>query len=241
MSELQLWQWLLANLAIAAGAFLQGLVGYGIGTLAVPLVFLISPIFVPAPMMLSALLLNILMVYREHRGIQFAPVRHAIYGNIAGTVLAGFLLLVITPKPFEILFGFLILVAVGLSLQGHRPRLTPRNSAIAGGASGFMGTLTAIGGPPIALVYQNETGKLMRANLSAFFLFGSFIGMIVLTFIGKLGLRELVFFAASIPGILLGFWLSGHIVHKIDADQLRPLILGIAAVAGVIAIIRGVL
>jgi len=38
---------------------------------------------------------------------------------------------------------------------------------IAGGLSGFFGTLTSIGAPPLALVEQGEKGPTIRGTLSA--------------------------------------------------------------------------
>ena len=50
----------------AAGAILQGSVGFGLGLIGVPLLVLIDPVFVPGPLLLAAFLLNLLMSHREH-------------------------------------------------------------------------------------------------------------------------------------------------------------------------------
>ena len=219
MPDISLLQLVLANLAIAAGACLQGVAGYGIGTLSAPLLFLISPILLPAPLVLNATLLTIFMLVRNRAALEIRQVRFAIGGGVIGMILAG----------------------VALSVGGLRPRLNAANSAIAGAASTYMGTITAIGGPPIALIYQNEKGPLVRANMSAFFLVASFLSLTALLFSGYLGYREFLLFAATFPGVLLGFWLSGRLVHRVPFERLRPLILGIAAVAGSAALVRGLL
>jgi hypothetical protein len=157
-----------------------------------------------------------------------------------GTVLAGMTLAVVSTQAFGLIFGGLILAAVALSVAGLRPALTPRNSVIAGAASGYMGTITAVGGPPIALIYQNEQGPLVRANMSAFFLFASFASAMALLASGHLGMREVMLFVVTFPGVLAGFLLSGLLVNRVPFGGLRPVILGIAAVAGVAAVIRGI-
>ena len=48
----------------------------------------------------------------------------------------------------------------------------------AGALSGFMGTIVSIGGPPIALLYQNESGPSLRGTLSAFFVVGVALAII---------------------------------------------------------------
>lgn len=241
MTDLSLLQIILANLALLAGSCLQGVAGYGIGTLAAPLLFLISPLLVPAPLVLNAVVLTVFMVLRNRGALQIREVRFAIVGGVAGMLLAGVTLILISPKGFELVFGILILMGVLLSVAGLRPALNARNSVLAGAASTYMGTITAVGGPPIALIYQNQKGPLVRANMSAFFLVASFFSIAALLASGYLGQRELQLFAVTFPGVLIGFWLSGKLVNRMPFDGLRPIILGIAAVAGTAALVRGLM
>ncbi|WP_404367009.1 sulfite exporter TauE/SafE family protein [Marinobacter sp.] len=240
MSDVTLFQILLANAAILFGACLQGVAGYGIGTLAAPLLFLISPLFVPAPLILNAILLTLMMLVRNRASLGFRQVRFAIAGDIAGTILAALTLLVLSSQGFQLMFGFLILVAVSLSVAGIRPTLTTPASVMAGAASGYMGTITAVGGPPIALIYQNEKGPLVRANMSAFFLFASCASLVALFFSGYVGLTELQLFVVTFPGTLAGFLVSGPLINRLPFHALRPIILGIAALAGIAALVRGI-
>lgn len=240
MTDISLLQILLANIALLAGACLQGVAGYGIGTLSAPLMFLVSPLLIPGPLILNAVLLTIMMLIRNRASLSFRQVRFAIGGDVIGTVLAGMTLAVVSTQAFGLIFGSLILTAVALSVAGLRPTLTTRNSVIAGAASGYMGTITAVGGPPIALIYQNEQGPLVRANMSAFFLFASIASAIALVVSGHLGTRELMLFVVTFPGVLAGFLLSGLLVNRVPFGGLRPAILGIAAVAGAAAVIRGI-
>lgn len=241
MTDVSLLQILLANLVVLAGACLQGVAGYGIGVLAAPLLFLISPLLVPAPLVMNAVLLTIMMLIRNRASLRFREVRYAIGGDVVGTALAGLTLLVMSSQGFQLVFGILIVAAVAVSVGGLRPALTPRSSIIAGAASGYMGTITAVGGPPIAMIYQNEKGPLVRANMSAFFLFASVASMVALFLSGYIGTRELRLAVSIVPGVILGFLLSRGLVQRIPVSALRPLILGIAASAGITAIVRGIL
>lgn len=237
--DLSLTQILLANLALAAGACLQGVAGYGIGTLSAPLLFLISPAFLPGVMITNSVLLNILMLLRNRTSITLRPVRFAIGGSVVGILLASLTLTALTPRGFELTFGALILVAVLLSVVGLKPALSDRNSLIAGGVSGYMGTITAIGGPPMALIYQHEAGPRVRANLSAFFFFSSVVTVLALIPAGYIGSSELKLVAVSLPGVVVGFWSSRFLIHRLPYDILRPIILAIAGLAGVSALARG--
>lgn len=239
MPELSLMQILLANLALLAGASLQGVAGYGIGTVAAPLMFAISPAFLPGAMIINAVLMSLLMLVRNRASLSLGPVRYAIGGNIVGTVLAGFTLTLLSERGFALAFGALILLAVMLSVVGYRPQLSARNSLVAGGASGYMGTITAVGGPPMGLIYQNETGPRMRANLAAFFLFGSCASLVALAPAGHVGVEQLQLVAITFPGVLIGFWLSGYMVNRLPVDAFRPIALALAAMGGCAALLRG--
>lgn len=240
MTDISFPQILLANLVLVAGACLQGVAGYGIGTLSAPLLFLISPVFLPGVMIVNAVLLNILMLVRNRTSITLRPVRYAIGGSIAGIVLASLTLTALTPQGFELTFGALILLAVMLSVVGLKPGLSDRNSVIAGGVSGYMGTITAVGGPPMALIYQREKGPRVRANLSAFFVCSSIVTVVALVPAGYIGARELKLVAVTFPGVIIGFWLSKFLIKRLPFEALRPIILTIAGLAGISALARGV-
>ncbi len=239
MASLSLTEILLANLALALGACLQGVAGYGIGTLSAPLVFLINPAFLPGAMVINATLLNVLMLVRHRASVELAPVRHAIGGALVGIFLASTTLHTLSTRGFDLTFGALILLAVALSIAGFKPRLTRRSSVLAGGLSGYMGTITAVGGPPMALIYQNEPALTMRANLSAFFFVVSCITVAALTLTGHVGARELYLVAVTFPGVILGFWLSKYLVRRVPLRILPPIVLTIAALAGLGALVRG--
>ncbi len=239
MDDVTLLQILIANGVILLGSCLQGIAGYGIGTLSAPLLFLISPLFIPGPLTLNALLLTVFMLMRDRTSLQLRAVRFAVGGGVLGTIAAAITLIWLTATGFELIFGVLILVGVALSVAGLRPRLTARNSFMAGAASSYMGTITAVGGPAIAMVYQNEKGPLIRANLSAFFLLATFLTLAALVASGYLGTRELLLALSMAPGTVIGFGLSGRLVHRVPIQAMRPIILSIAGVAGAAALIRG--
>ena len=58
---------------------------------------------------------------------------------------------------------------------------------LAGATSGVLGTATSIGGPPMALVWQNSSGPKLRGTMSGFFLVGSVLSIAVLAITGGVG------------------------------------------------------
>jgi len=200
----------------AAGAILQGSVGFGLGLIGVPLLVLIDPVFVPGPLLLAAFLLNLLMSYREHTSIDYKSVKWAIPGRLLGTICGAGVLSAVPKDQISILFGAMVLLAAGISFTGLDLMPHPRNVLIAGTFSGFMGTTSAIGGPPIALVFQKQKGPRIRSTLSVIFAAGTIISIASLIVIGQFGQRELQAAAVLFPGIILGFFASRRTSKVLD-------------------------
>jgi len=234
-----MYEILLVNIILLIGACAQSVVGYGVSLIAAPLLFLINPAYVPVVMILNSLLLTVLMVHRDHLSLSLQEVRWQVSGAFVGIVIAGAVLHFISGEQFEIVFGLLILFAVGLSVLGWHPKINLTNCLIAGGISGFMGTCTSIGGPAIALLYQKAQPDHLRANLSAFFLFNSIVGLFVLWLAGLVSLEHFQLFLHCIPGILLGFYLARVIQPRIAGYSLSPAILLIATLGGISTLVKG--
>ena len=228
----------LINIIVMLGSLLQGLIGYGIGMFCAPLLFLISPTLVPAPLILWSTLLTIIMLQRDKSHLQFAQVSWAMKGGAIGVILAGVILNFASKTQFELVFGLVILAAVFISVLGFKPKVNKITNTIAGFTSGLMGTLTAVGGPPIALLYQGGDIKNIKANLTAFFLFLNFVAIITLTSIGEISIDTLTIVALASPGVILGLHISTKAQGIIQPHLARRWILALSAITAVIAIIR---
>lgn len=231
---------MIAFVIVTVGATFQGTIGFGLGPLAVPLLVLINPDFVPGPLLFSALLLTILMSYREYHAIDVKGLKWAVVGRIVGTIIGAALLIIIPRNSLSIMFGIMVLLAVGISMAGVILPITPRNLFGAGTFSGFMGTTAAIGGPPVALLYQNQKGPRLRGTLSAIFVIGTVISLASLAIIGRFGLKEILMGLVLFPGIILGFYLSNRTAEIFDRGFIRPAVLIASAVAGIIVIISSI-
>jgi uncharacterized membrane protein YfcA len=127
---------------------------------------------------------------------------------------------------------------VAVSASGVHLRPTPRTLAAAGLAAGFMGTVSGIGGPPIALVYQDAEGPVLRATLARFFLVGTAVAIPTLLVVGELGVDEVVATLTMVPGIVIGFLASRRLVRHIDRGSIRPYVLGLSGAAALAVLVR---
>jgi uncharacterized membrane protein YfcA len=234
-------QIVLAVLVMAAGACLQGAVGFGSNLIAAPLLILVDETFVPAPIVIASIVLNVLVMRREGRGAYDSSVNAAMVGQVVGAIGAGLVLAAVSEEGLSLLFAGLVLIAVAVSAAGWHLRPTRRTLAGAGVASGFMGTISGIGGPPIALVYQRSDGPTLRATLSRFFLVGGLISLVVLAASGRLGRENVTAIIVVIPATVLGFLASASLVRRVDKGSVRPVVLTLSALAAVAVLVRELL
>jgi len=232
---------LAAIIIVVIGSIVQGSVGIGLGFIAVPLLALLDQRFVPGPLLLAALILTILVSYREYKSIVFRQISWAVVGRIMGTFLAIGILTLIPDNKLAILFGIMVLLAVGLSLLGFRLSISAPNLVFSGILSGIMGTTSAVGGVPMALIYQDLEGSKLRGTLSAIFVVGTLISIISLIIIGRFGEREIILALEIIPGIIIGYFISNRTVKILDKGYIRLVILWLAGFSGVILFIHGLL
>lgn len=230
---------LLAMGAIFLGSFVQSAIGFGLAVVAAPLLFLISPEYIPAPIVMVALFNSFFNAYKYRNNIAIGGLKMAIYGRVPGSIAGGILLLYVSSSILSLWLGGMVLLAVLISLLPIRFEPTSNRMAIAGFFSGFMGTSSSIGGPPMALILQHQEASSLRGNLAAFFVFSSIISLVVQYFIGYLTWEHVRLTLPLLPMGWLGYVAAQVVVKYIAKDWIRIFTLLVCLTSGVTAIIRG--
>jgi uncharacterized protein len=231
----------LASAVVALGALVQGGVGYGLALMAAPLLALIDPRLVPGPLVFSGLALTVAMAVRDRDAIHFRGVGWALVGRIPGTVAGAVTLSFLAGNALGIVIGLLVLAAVAMTAVGPPVHPNRPNLLVAGLLSGFMGTTSAIGGPPVAIIYQHQPGSQIRATLSVYFTAGATMSLIALAVIGRFARFELLAAVAMLPGMMLGFILSTRLSRWLDRGRTRSAVLVVSAVSGISLVAREIL
>jgi uncharacterized membrane protein YfcA len=232
------WALVAAFLIMAAGGCLQGAVGFGSNLVAAPLLLLVDEAYVPVAVVVGSLVLNALMILREHAGHFDPTIKPAMVGQVPGAVVAGLVITSLPQRQLSLLFAALVLLAVAISVAGWHLRPTRRTLVGAGAAAGFMGTISGIGGPPVALVYQRAPGPTLRATLCRFFLVGGVVSLAVLALSGEVDGDSLRACLVTVPASAVGFAASTPLVRHIDRGSVRPYVLGLSALAAVAVLVR---
>jgi hypothetical protein len=225
---------LLAGLVVALGALVQGAVGFGMALVATPLLAIIDPALVPVPLLLVTSAHAVLSLLREPRGVEWRGVRWALLGRLPGTALGVLAVATLPARAFLAVVAVTVLTCAVLSVIAWRPRPTVAALLVAGVVSGAGGTAAAIGGPPVALLYQDRDGPQVRATMAAYFTAGSALSITGLLVGGQIGPDHLLAAAVLLPALALGFLASGPARRYVDRGWVRPAVVGMSAVGAVV-------
>jgi uncharacterized membrane protein YfcA len=224
--------WALCIGAILVGTVVQRLAGQAFGMIATPLVALVAPEHVPGALLCLGFVIALTASTLDFAAIERREIAPGFAGRAAGGGAAVLVALSLTETDgIRVAVGLVVLAGVALSLSGLRVAIRPASLFLAGLASGLMGTLTAVGAPPMALLYQREPAKRARAMQNLFLLWGMVVSIGLLALAGLLGLPTLVFALALSPPMLLGLGLGQMLARRVERASLRPWALGLSTLS----------
>ncbi len=229
----------IALLVVAAGAVVQGSIGFGFVLTSAPIIGLMRPESLPGTFILLATPMAIWMAFRERGAIDVPGFVQLTVGRVLGTAIAGYVLAVIAEDALALLAGAAILVAVLLSAVASGFEAGRKGRLLAGVVSGVMGTVGAVGGPASALAYQKRSGAEIRSTLAASFVTGTLMSLVALTLADKLDSSHWQLALLLTPGTILGLAFSGRVIHALDGRWLRPAVLLFAGIGGISLVWKG--
>ncbi len=198
---------IIIGVLLFVAASVQGSIGFGLGMLAAPLIALIRPDLLPALILLLAFGLSTATWIRERGAVEWSVVGWSLIGRVPGSVLGAWAVVMLPLVGLKIVLAAAVILGTLSSLIGWKPGHGRSNSLIAGAVGGFLGTTTAIGGPPLALIMRS-----------------------LLTFAGALGwehVRAAVIFA---PAVFAGFLMSGLVNRYLDRRAVYRVSAGVSLI-----------
>lgn len=210
---------------VFVGSLVQGSIGIGLGLIAAPVLALADPAFVPGTIIIAVLPLTLIVAWGDRHHVERRDVVVALVGRLPGVVAGAVVAASISHTVLAILVAVSVLVAVAASTTSRRIPLNDSTLLAAGATSGFAGTTTGIGGPPMALTYQHHDAATMRATVSAFFFVGAAFSGIALWLAGEMGRRQLQLSLLLLPAVLAGTWTARRLRHRLRPEMVRPAVL----------------
>ena len=89
---------LIAMALIFVGSFVQTAIGFGLAIVAAPLLFLVSPDYVPAPICLVGLFISLFNAFKHRANISIGGLKIALLGRILGSLAGGALLVMVSTR-----------------------------------------------------------------------------------------------------------------------------------------------
>lgn len=222
-----------AMLVTALAAAVQGTIGFGFAIVSVPVLSLVDPVLAPVPQLLVILPLTVSMAWRERYAVDVRGVGWILAGRLPGAVVGIVLLKVAAARWLDVLLAGMVLAALALLVSGAEVRRRPATDFGAGVASGAMGLVSSIGGPPLALLLRHEKGPALRSTLATIFTIGLCITLGTRLAAGEIAWTDLHVALWLLPSLFVGLRLSRHLHGRVEGRPLRVAILLVSAVASV--------
>ncbi len=221
------------------GCFVQGAVGFGMGVVAGPLILLLEPQLMPSVIVFIGTCLSFIIMFQYRDSLSLRELFFAFLGRIPGTFAAGYLLFIISKSQLSLLLGVSVLIVVLLSVTSLKLKPTRLSLFIGGFISGVMGTATGIGGPPVALLLQNEQPERLRANLAGYFAITGLLSLVILHFSGYFSYSQFKYSLLMLPAPFLATYLAFKVRHRIRAEVVRYAVLVLCSLSAITALYQG--
>lgn len=213
-------------------------IGFGLGLVAAPVIAIVEPSLVPIVILVLACGITTIVLVQDGAHLDLRGTGWALVGRVPGTVAGAALVAVLSARALALLVVVMVVVGVVASLRGFRPQPTRTAVAVAGALSGLMGTTTAIGGPPMAMVWQRFAGARLRSTMGAFFLVGSLLSLASLAFFGSVDVHNLRYALFLAPAAALGVVLARPVGRRLDVRRTRITAMTLALTGAAILLVR---
>lgn len=228
----------LLGLVVLVGAFVQRVIGFGLNTLAAPIVVAVMPDLMPAALLITVLPMPLLEVARGWRHITVRPFAWAMAGRLATTGVGAWVVTVASGEVISLIVAAMVLVGVAASVVTVHVRPTSGRAFAAGLVTGVSATSASIGGPFFTLVLQDLAPRVVRATLGLFFAIGVMVSLVALGLAGQLHSAAVHAGLGWLPFMAAGALIAQPVRRRINPEPFKRGVLGLATIAAVAVVIR---
>lgn len=213
----------------------------GQGLVSAPLLRLLEPDLLPGPIVLAGLLTSTVVALRNSKLGDALEVTPAVFGRLAGAGVAVALLAALSERGLTITIGAIVLALVAARLAGLKIARRPATLAGTGFVSGISGTIAALGGAPMGLLYeQHARARDFRGPMGAFGVIGGAISMLLLVVAGQFDAGAWWLGLALVPPLMIGWVLARWVTPIVDRGLLGPLVLIVSSASATVLILSEV-
>ena len=237
---ISLLDYIIAVLLTLLGGALQGILGFGLGVLTVPILTLVNPELTHLPQMLLAAVAAAWVLIRDRTALDLSGASWVLAGRLPGALLGVWLLASASQLALDLLISGVVFSAVLITGMGVSIRFNRRNQFAAGLTSGIAGVTSAIGGPPLALLYREQDQNAMRSTIAGVMLVGLGINIAVTAAAGQFTRTDIQVASRLAPALLVGLLLSNRLRVRIGGGALRTGVLVVAGFSALTLFLRAI-
>jgi len=238
--ELTISAYILINFILILGSILQMATGVTAGMIIVPFLAMISYTLIPAPIAFASLALTIMMSYKGRKHIDTNNMLQISLGMLAGILLSIFILKNIKFEHLGLVFGIFILISVFISIKIKSFTLNKSINYSGGFVAGVMGSMAAVGGQILALLFQNHPLESLKSTLAFLYTLFSIVMLLMFYIFGEFSTAQFISGIYMMPGFIIGFFLAPVFSKYFNPKYSKIIVLSMAAFGALALIIKSV-
>ncbi len=219
---------LLANFILIVSSILQMATGVSVGMIIVPFLAMISYTLIPVPIVFASLTLTTMMAYRGREHIDTQNIPQISMGMLLGTFLAVYLLKTVQFDYLGLIFGLFILLSVFISLKVKEFKLSPTVNYTGGFFAGLIGTMAAVGGQILALLFQNHPLEAIKSTLAFIYTLFSVLMLLIFYMAGDFTYEQMISGFYLMPGFIIGFLIAPIFSGYFNPKYTKTVVLSMA-------------
>ena len=212
--------------------------GFGDALIGVPLLALVMPVTVAAPLsVLVSITIATLVLVQDWRHIHFRGAASLLVATMFGIPIGLFLLTHAPERIVKAVLGALITAFSVYSIRSHHAQLSNDRWAWPFGfVAGILGGAYAMNGPPVAMYCSLRRWRpaQFRATLQGYFLPASIAGMFGYWAAGLWTPAVSHFYLASLPAVLVGILLGRVVNRRLTGDRFVQYVYGGLVATGIV-------
>jgi uncharacterized membrane protein YfcA len=221
-------------------AAVQGVIGFGLAVVSVPVLALMHPALAPVPQTLVSVPMVLALAWRERHAIDWHGIGWVIAGRIPGALLGLALITLLDAESLAVAMAVIVFAAVVIVWRGYSIPRNRMSSFLAGMASGTGALVASIGGPPLALLYRSTDGATLRSSVSTVFALGVAITLATRGFSGNISHQEVAVAAILLPAAALGLVIGTRIAPRLEGPAVRAGVLLLSSLAAIGLVVKTV-
>jgi len=229
---------ILINLILIISSILQMATGVTAGMIIVPFLAMISYTLIPVPIAFASLTLTSMMAYKGRKHIDTKNMFQISLGMLAGILLSILILKNIKFEYLGLVFGLFILISVFISIRIKSFTLNKSINYTGGFISGVMGSMAAVGGQILALLFQNHPIESLKATLAFLYTLFSTTMLIIFFIFNEFSYNQLQLGFYMMPGFIIGFLIAPIFSKYFNPKYSRTVVLSMAVIGAIILIAK---